>query len=378
MKKSFSLLLFILFISCKSFSDFMAIDTKNPPNTSDDLIKGTYIMTEVNGHLLKLRFDSGATSSTINSLEVIGETQRADNVNLNKVVSVKGADGKEFSLLKFKTQEINTNTSQSLNQTLIIYSAEQKSNECVYNKSEDGLYGLNAYSNSEFPVQLDYKNNKIHILNTPTIPEGYQEIDADFQHNKIKIVTHINNKKTKLLFDTGFDGFLAINKNPFNDDPPIEIVTLLLTVNNNLSVTKQKIYFNKRINVGGIAFDKTMLFVGSYIDNGLIGLSFINHFNWIIDFQNKKLYLKKIKEFEVDESLKKIEGLTYKAMEFNNELLIASKKTSEKKYNVGDKILSVNDERITKANICEMQELLNNSSNWDDLKINTQHIEYKN
>jgi len=356
----------------------MAIDTKNPPNTSDDLIKGTYIMTEVNGHLLKLRFDSGATSSTINSLEVIGETQRADNVNLNKVVSVKGADGKEFSLLKFKTQEINTNTSQSLNQTLIIYSAEQKSNECVYNKSEDGLYGLNAYSNSEFPVQLDYKNNKIHILNTPTIPEGYQEIDADFQHNKIKIVTHINNKKTKLLFDTGFDGFLAINKNPFNDDPPIEIVTLLLTVNNNLSVTKQKIYFNKRINVGGIAFDKTMLFVGSYIDNGLIGLSFINHFNWIIDFQNKKLYLKKIKEFEVDESLKKIEGLTYKAMEFNNELLIASKKTSEKKYNVGDKILSVNDERITKANICEMQELLNNSSNWDDLKINTQHIEYKN
>lgn len=58
-------------------------------------------------------------------------------------------------------------------------------------------------------------------------------------------------------------------------------------------------------------------------------------------------------------------------MATNGHLIIFHKKDPANKFKVGDEIVSVDGTIVSKANICEFQDLLNANNNWDKFKIET-------
>jgi hypothetical protein len=98
-----------------------------------------------------------------------------------------------------------------------------------------------------------------------------------------------------------------------------------------------------------------------------MGMKFIGKFNWLIDFKNKKIYIQKNKNlFESDANT---DVNTYQVIILDEKLIIGFKNSKSIKYNLNDEIISVNNEKITLSNRCEMQKLLNTTLNWDEIEI---------
>lgn len=53
----------------------------------------------------------------------------------------------------------------------------------------------------------------------------------------------------------------------------------------------------------------------------------------------------------------------------NNKILITFCIENESKYKMGDQITSLNNQKITPENICEMQEFLNKTQDWSTLNL---------
>ncbi len=104
----------------------------------------------------------------------------------------------------------------------------------------------------------------------------------------------------------------------------------------------------------------------SYITKyNLIGMQFIKQFNWIIDYKNKTVFIKPINYKEQKKNYSK----TIKVIAFNNYLIIGLKSKNINKYHLGDTIVSVNNNKITKQNICFFENLLNNEKDWNKFDI---------
>ena len=178
--------------------------------------------------------------------------------------------------------------------------------------------------------------------------------------------------KTQLLFDTGSDAYIMLNQNPFFDEPEdLAYETGIITANNVQSYPLNKVYANQSISVGGILNDNNLIsVVRSFNANG-VGIQFIKNYNWIIDFKKKKVYAKKIKDFNSSSFIEKLTSVKYKVMATNGHLIIFHKKDPANKFKVGDEIVSVDGTIVSKANICEFQDLLNANNNWDKFKIET-------
>ena len=53
----------------------------------------------------------------------------------------------------------------------------------------------------------------------------------------------------------------------------------------------------------------------------------------------------------------------------NNKIFINFSLDKISKYNLGDEITSVNNQKVTPENICEMQDLLNKTEDWSTLNL---------
>ena len=99
-----------------------------------------------------------------------------------------------------------------------------------------------------------------------------------------------------------------------------------------------------------------------------LGIEFIKNYNWIFDFKNSSVYYKRIKNQEKE--VFEIPKIQIQSISINEKLFIGFKTNFYTgKYNINDEIISINNQLITSENICEMQNLLNSTSNWDEFKI---------
>jgi len=374
MKKYLFLLLVFVVISCKSYRQFLDRQPYNVINEKDSLVDGRYIYGFINDNKAKFFFDTGATRSVIQNLDLIGGEDILNTDTSKKLVTINGADGKPFSLYQIKTKNFYTNTYKSNERYLVTFNQKQITNICVEKPSRnfDGILGLDAFVNSRTPVLLDYENSVVMTLEKSPDLNEYVGVDIEIKDNKILLNANINNVKTQLLFDTGSDAYIMLNQNPFFDEPEdLAYETGIITANNVQSYPLNKVYANQSISVGGILNDNNLIsVVRSFNANG-VGIQFIKNYNWIIDFKKKKVYAKKIKDFNSSSFIEKLTSVKYKVMATNGHLIIFHKKDPANKFKVGDEIVSVDGTIVSKANICEFQDLLNANNNWDKFKIET-------
>jgi len=211
----------------------------------------------------------------------------------------------------------------------------------------------------------NYKNERLNEL----ISNGYNEIKSEFKDRWLSIFVTINGVEYKFKIDTGYSGSFTV---PFKKDLNFlneEHQSIEGNLYHTLSGTtknKTDYFFNEKALVFNNSNYKSALTVSQSIKAQNVGMGFIKGFNWIIDFKNKKLYVKK-NGLELDTK----SGYTSKYMVVaeNHKLKIMAKNALETKYNVGDEITAINNTKVTPENICEMQDILRKTEDWNTLNI---------
>ncbi len=369
MKKTIFLLSFlILFSACKSYNDFIKIRKYYYINKTDTLQDLRYLNGNINNNNVKLLFDTGATKTVLYNIKTIGG-KSVLNKNNNSKIAAKGATYKA-DITKYITDSIRFKIFNSIFQPVLI--AENLiQNNCNNAVTIDGIFGIDALSNSEQPLLIDYQKGLLSFANPLEIKNEYLLIESSFDYNSISIYCYVNNQKEKFLFDTGADASILVKKTPEHAITVAEIQTLISTFSKSAFMEPVSIQFfqKDKINIGGITIEKPLLTKISNINRNIIGFNFIKNYNWLIDFKNEKLYAKIIKDFDfqlIKENLKKNQ---LKSISFDNKLIIGYKSTLITKYKIGDQLTSINDQKVSPENICQMQDLLNNTEDWSTLKL---------
>ena len=216
-------------------------------------------------------------------------------------------------------------------------------------------------------------NEKLQIvvlenLDSETIV-GYIEISSRFENSDIFIIIDIAEKKTELLFDTGYNGFITLNKK-FKKLDNYKTTTFKnsLVIGFAGSSKTDEIYLQDvEVEIGDIIMQDELVSINSSLDKSLIGLQTIKSLNWIIDFENQKIYAKRIIG-EKKNRVSALNSLNNVAIAVNNNVIIV--RTNTNKYKVGDIIKVVNGVKVTNSNICDLELILfKESISWDTLML---------
>lgn len=368
MKKLLYLLSLLIFIiSCKSYNDFISIENQYDLEKKDSLIDGKYLNVRINGRKIKMLFDTGAQKNTISDIGILGGEEIFNDNNYRNLATITGADGIKQSVGTYKTDSIVINIAKSKNLKAIIENVKLKI-DCVENQPViQGIYGIENFKESNKKVLLDYENNKIKFTN---IIADYNEVSAEFSRNQIHINVTINNENHKLIFDTGNSNGILLTKNVLKEEDVISSYSVLAKLaNNKLTIFHKKMGKVEKIVSGSLNLEKIPITEIKQIKQSNMGLDFINKFNWILDFQNKKLYAKRIlnRPFNYDDD--SVGTSEFLVAPINGELVVAFKKSTNQNIDVGDIITKVNEEKVNEENICSLFEKLNTAVNWLNFDI---------
>lgn len=373
MKQKITLFLILTFslTSCKLFKALKLQDTKSilgnyTFNNTNNLI---YFETLLENKKANFMFDTGATVSVITDSTYISNFSTK---TFNGIGSVKGANGKKIKR-KMLATSINSNIFSSQNKVFSFVNMISN-NKCAKKNEYQGILGLDIMFNNDLLLLMDFTNSKIGNITYSdkekiVTNEGYKKIKSECKMNQVFVFLHINGNEYKFKLDTGFLGNIII---PYNEKLNFEKYQNIAYEGEFFQTAtgrtngEEIFYENILINFGDTNV-KSKILISRSIKSQNIGINFIKGFDWIIDFYNNEVYLKK-NNYEI-ESMLNNNTFQYKVSEKNSKLYITIKQKYLNNYLLNDEIISVNNNIVTLENICEMQNLLNSTSNWDQLKI---------
>jgi hypothetical protein len=267
----------------------------------------------------------------------------------------------DFGAIKSDMSGTDNLKSQSVSNSLF-------SGEMVFGKSDElsqtcqampvatGCFGFDLFRKSQQVFHLDFDNSRLCCVSidqtTTLIQNGYREIKCNFQKDGVYIAIIIRKKNYYLKFDTGYSGNIMMSADdaaPFSKD----ICKSYLNSDGDF-----KVYPNKWITVDKSFYNSTITV--KEIRKSLIGMGLIKGFNWIIDFRNQKVYLRKNglgldaqNSFPPD----------YQADIKNGNLIIVGLNRKLSKVRLGDHIVKVNGINVTAENSCNLKAFIERNAN---------------
>lgn len=231
-----------------------------------------------------------------------------------------------------------------------------------------GLIGLDQFHRNSNTTHLDFDEMQLCALSEQEsyslLGQGYREVKSIFYRDKIEIVLSINWQDYKFTFDVNYDGTFshpAVETLKLSKEYKINYDEISLTsINVNQVVTIfpfTKVYMNKLGYSAALTLNSNT--------NSRVGLGFLKGFNWIIDYKKKKLFCKK-NSIAIDSNIMANDN---KSSIIGNEILIVRVKHNSRKYLLRAVITSVSGIMVSTNTICELQNILESSSNWDDLQL---------
>ena len=377
MKKIFFYALIVLNFSCKSFDDFRNQKVLLISNKSEKIESKNgayYLNLKINGVSGNFLFDTGAMTS------VIDDDAFLKGLNLNEKnyytsFKLKSADGVQIESRAFVSDSISSTIIKGdKNIFKHINNIKAKINCDKDNFISSGIIGFDIFKRAAQPILFDIKNNLITVLETKYSTAGYQKIGGKIATglgDEITIPLKVENKLINFTLDSGFNGGILISPKSINIDKSKLVATFEAGyfVLNKLINKKTEVYNNVSIEKSYLFDEPAIISSTTNINHNLLGTSFIKQFNWIFDFNTGDVYVKRIAKDDSD-LIDKINKYQLKCLAINNDLIIGFKKSpSFLQYNIGDQIISVNGSPVTTENICEMQDLLNKTQDWNTLKL---------
>lgn len=345
-----------------SNEDIMLNNAKQPFEISNEKM---LIKTKIKGKSETLLFDTGATLHVLTDSLLFNINSKGNRVepsfNLittpdnNNVETMMGNFNIETQILEGKPSSANF--------------IEMNFNKC---DSIKGVFSPYNFIQEGKIIEINFSENFIKISDSVDV-SNFKQVEAEFSKvGYLKISLRLNNKKEWFIFDTGADLPLICTQRIMNRNPNSKYLTI-----NNLSYTN-----NIQNNIREINIYKNIQFLmGNYkglvdvssgmeVSNNIMGLMFIKRFNWIIDAKNKRVFFKERDNDRVFSASSR----QYYCKNYKNLLVISAKNKNNKDFQLGDQIISVNNTLVAKDNLCDIQNYLNNTTDWSTIKIKTQKL----
>jgi len=295
--KKIILLLFVLYIAAvsgqgKRFFESGVAELKNPV----EKINLTYIhqiplvKVWINNKSYQFIFDTGAP--TVISTEIYNE------LNLKKKYRTKVGDSQKNKQKQIFTKlpEMKVDNIIFTNIGAIVIDLKSPEFGCM---KIDGIVGANQMAKLFW--RINYSENLIEATNdfNNFSTEGYETIFG-FKPKSQKtpvIESEILGRNIDLMFDTGFTGKIKISEN--NYDPKNEKIKFVEMYGANSvgafgagKPISSYIFKVDDIMVEGQKFENEIIMTGN---SNLIGNEFFERFKFILDWENNKIYMQRIK-----------------------------------------------------------------------------------
>ncbi|WP_300568333.1 hypothetical protein [Flavobacterium sp.] len=366
MKKIFPILVLAVLTSCKEYKALMAEETKF--NLEKKIMfnnedKESFSV-NINGVEHNLFFDTGAGVTLINKPKF--------NLVQDRIIKQKliyGFDKKATSSsTTYSVDSINTSLFTTKNKYLYVSDIENIKN--CSNQKYDGILG-NFFSEVDNEIELNYEKGFIEISSKPISKSGYVQLESKFNSNtgKFSVKITVNDISDYFLFDTGNKTGIVLNEEIYKNlsKKTTTFSTLNSVVNNAIVKIKYDIYQGVFKLSDDLAFNQYFA-IDKTSRRSVLNQQFIKKFNWIIDKKNSKVYCKPINLNKLN-SVYKVPSKKELSNVINNKILVTFCLEDESKYSVGDQIISINNQKITPENICEMQDFLNKTQDWSTLNL---------
>ena len=324
---------------------------------------------EVNGKPDTLIYDSG-----VNSLMGMMYTPSTRPEGM-KFYShrVTGADKK--SRIKQTTIPVKIGTSVITNSGIGFAILNPESSPCEkYHISKHHLLGSESFHIGHY--MLDFTHHEIRFIHYSNSIDttGFVPIKCEMRKFVLWVYPQIDGVEYECIFDTGNGntGFLLKDeqrlKNPQVDDYVYEG-----SYGNSIGGQTKKQKFvrapQETFSLGGVEQETEITYVKDLPFNNM-GLKAISQYDWIISAMSDgpKVYVRP-HDTKEDEP---VDITRYKLIIADGKLKISARLIDGKEaFKVGDRIVSVNGEKITEENICHYYDLLTESEDWSgfDIKV---------
>ena len=311
-------------------------------------------------------FDTGAGISVLTDSTIIDYKTK----KIGFLGSSKGADRKKIKN-KFLTVSLKNNLFESENKVLVFIN--MPISVCSAKKKYSGILGMDVFLDEKSSMHLDFSNNKVCTISEDQIQILLKDnnkhlIKSDCKKSQIIVFVTIEGKEYPFKLDTGYNGNIIIpysTEISFKNTNSIELNGLMYQTVGSHTNGKEIFYEKMPVSFGDFEFE-TKMSTSTSIKAQNIGLQFIKGFDWIINYNNNKVYIKR-NENKIENLFSK--KITYFAKAIKSNLIIVTKENSQTMFNLNDEITAVNNTKVTQENICEMQDLLNNTEDWNTLKL---------
>lgn len=326
--------------------------------------EGLSVDVKIDGTAEKFLFDTGASGTIVLDTTLIKNFSKKERIKLFDVKDPNGQVATFYTPANVETEMYNFNNN-------LVTVLKGIRNPCTNNYFYRGVIGSAFFKkNSAQNYLFDFDNLILKSSEERFNEKGYSEIKSKFFDNHIAIYLSINGYEEPFLFDTGNLAYpLIIGSNSkIKPSNYIEYIGSEGIVASGKLDSNSKYSNDNEISIGDFKMNIPISFLSANMKKyNNMGLDFIKHFNWIVDYKNNKVYFKRNNnKYEKQDIIPKYKYLT---MITNNQLIIITKLKSELNFNVNDQIFSVNNQKVTPANICEMQNLLNSTDDWNSLQI---------
>lgn len=323
--------------------------------------------TNVEGNLVPFVFDSGASLTMIIDSTVFENFDRKkfSSLGRNTLADSTRVRNKIFTIDHLETAFLKAN-----NKAVVFLDAEIPLCESL---SFRGIIGTDNFVEVPRDVKLLLNFDK-NIISLKRIEEfdsiigadNYHLIPASFTKQGIYPVLNIGGKEEKVLFDTGFSGFLLMSKGKLEYEKSFSVLGKFLSTVNTRAQGHYEFYLNVPFELSGVQIAGDIIYSNTPSIHNVLGLKFIKNYNWIIDFPNKRIYAKRNQQV-VDKLIDEIRDNYLGVVEDRIEVIAIKEGYSD--YNLGTEIISVENKTVTAENICDIMDILKSTQDWSKLEV---------
>lgn len=254
---------------------------------------------------LKMIFDTGSNNNILFS----SPKEEIEFKNSKKISLMGLGIGEEINAHLSKNNTLEINSIQDSNFEILVITDQNIDVVNKFGVEINGVIGTSFFKNYILEINYDKKYLVLHKSNNRKVGrklKKYTEENIDLENNKafLKIKTSLNSERiftSKLLMDTGLGDSVWLFENDSVVRPDLFIKDFLgRGLSGDIHGDRARIStlkVNKFIFKDAlVSFPdvKTLSILNIKKDrNGSLGGSFLKRFNWILDFSNRKVYLKK-------------------------------------------------------------------------------------
>ena len=360
----------LLLVSCKAIKQISNEEILMKSGCEKLIFNGKSLLfpLEIENKKATFIFDTGATVTALLDSTIIDNFGEKD---FSKFGSAKGANGKKIQNKRF-TANIKSNVFESSNKILTFIN--MPISRCEKQKSVyTGILGLDVFFDKNLSMQLDFTNNKVCNITDQQfqqilVNDQYQLLESKCRMNQITVYLNIEGKKHPFKLDTGYTGniIMPFDENlDFKNEKMIALEGSLFQTISSHTTGKEVIYEKMPIVFGSYNL-QAKVNVSTSIKAQNIGITFIKAFDWLIDYNNNKVYIKR-NQNPIESNFNR--KVSYYAKVNQDRLQVVVKEKSQTKYQLGDQIIAVNGQKVTTENQCDLQDLLNKTDDWDTLQL---------